>query len=56
MAESHPTNGNGASTGKRRRELALVEIEQLCVNALHDLYILRAGVECILAEVKEARR
>lgn len=53
MATEQPS-GNGS--GRRRRELVLEEIEQLCVNALHDLRILQTGIECILAEVKEARR
>lgn len=51
MADSQSTNG-----GKRRRELALTEIEALCVNTLRDLEILRTSIECILAETKEARQ
>jgi hypothetical protein len=51
MAESK-SNGKG----RNRRELALEEIEALCANALRDLEILRTGIECVLAECKEARR
>ncbi len=51
MADSQSTNGRGS----RPRELALVEIDVLCANMLHDLRILQMGVECIRAEVKEAQ-
>ncbi len=51
MADAQ-TNGSGG----HRRELALVEIEALCANMLHDLRILKASVECVQAECKEARR
>lgn len=40
----------------RRRDLALTEIEALAVNMIHDLRILHTSVECILAEVREARK
>ena len=42
-------------SGGRRLELALVEIEAHCANMLHDLRILKASVECVQAECKEAR-
>jgi hypothetical protein len=51
MSNAQPTNGSGG----RRQELALVEIEALCANMLHDLRVLKASVECIQAECKEVR-
>jgi hypothetical protein len=46
---AHESNG-------RRRILALTEIEALAVNMIHDLRILHTSVECVLAEVREARK
>jgi len=43
-------------SGSRRQELAVVEIEALCANMLHDLRVLTASVECVQAECKEIRR
>ncbi len=51
MANAQSTDGRG----NRRHELAIVEIEALCANMLHDLRILKASVECVQAECKEAR-
>ena len=51
MAKAQSTDDRGG----RRHELALVEIEALCANMLHDLRILKASVECVQAECKEAR-
>jgi hypothetical protein len=49
-------NGESNGNGKRRRQLALDEIEALCANALRDLELLKTTVECVQAEVREARR
>lgn len=51
MPNAQSTDGRG----HRRQNLALVEIEALCANMLHDLRILKASVECVQAECKEAR-
>ncbi len=51
MADAQSPDGSGG----RRRDLALVEIEALCANMLHDLRILKASVECVQAECKEAQ-
>ena len=51
MASTQSTDGKGS----RRGELAIVEIEALCANMLHDLRVLKASVECVQAECKEAR-
>jgi hypothetical protein len=50
-----PTPESNGS-GKRRRELALIEIESLAQQLLADARTMAAGLEAILAEVKATRR